>query len=148
MTLTDEHTSVIQEILGVAKKTHHIVSHKPDYNELIRPFRVKALAIPASNILDDVNNLAPEKFFVWDVFRVSIQGFSAGSVAMYYNSAQDDEIANFTQAGSFFFNTGNVFVRDRGESLVFQATGLTGTAYVSMSGLSIHQSILGKYLMS
>src|SRR5579872_6232743 len=142
----DEHASVISEVLGVVKKTHHIVTHKLDYNELIRPFEVRPTAIPSSGILSDVNNFAPESGFFWDVTRITVQTFTNGTVAVYRRSIQDTELVTFTQAGSYWFQDHNLLVISREQALVFQATNLTGTAYVSCEGFSVHNSIMGEYL--
>lgn len=139
--------SKIDEILGITKKSHHhITKPKPDYNELVRWDRVRGMAIPASNLLDDVNVFAPEKFFFWDIKRITVQGFSAGSVACYYESITGDEIFNFTSAGTYLPEDKSIVIRTRIERPVFQATGLSGTAIVSMSYISVHASIWGKYL--
>lgn len=142
----DEHASVIQEMFGVVKKTHHIVTHKPNWNDLIRPFETRPVAIPSSNLLSDANNFAPESGYIWDVTRISIQGFSAGSCSYFRRSAQDTELGTFSNAGTVWFQDHNLLVHSREQLLVFTATGLTGTALVSCEGFSVHQSILGEYL--
>lgn len=142
-----DHGPLIDEILGITKKTHHHLTHHPDYNELIRPFEVRPTAIPASNLLSDVNNFAPESEYIWDVTRISAQTFSAGSVSVFRRSAADTALLTFAAAGTQWFQDHNLLVTSKSNLLVFTATGLTGVAYVSCEGFSVHKSILGKYLM-
>src|SRR6185437_6126850 len=143
-----DHTPILEEILELGKKNHHHLTHKRDYNDLVRPFRIRNYAIPASGILDDVNVFAPEKGFIWDIARITVDTFTSGSVNAYHGSIADDQILTFTQQGSFFFNLHTLLVRDRVERLVFQAMGITGTAYISLFGYSVAESFFGEWLIS
>jgi|SRR6185437_348034 len=139
---------ILDEILEMGKKTHHHLKHShEDLNELIKPFYVPQMQIPASGLLDDVNNFAPERNFVWDVMRVTASGFTSGTVQMYVSNTEGDQILNFPNAGSFFFNEHNFMVLERVRRPVFQLTGTNVNPFIGLEGISIHKSLLGKYLL-
>ncbi len=143
-----DHGDILAEILHHIKKHagHHIPNS--DLNELIKPFYVPQMQIPASGLLDDVNNFAPERGFVWDVMRVTASGYTTGTVAMFTGSTENEQILNFTNPGSFFFNEKNFMVLERVGRPVFLLTGSpTTNPYISMFGISIHMSLFGKYLL-
>lgn len=136
----------ITELIGHARhfRKHHR-THE-DYNSLVKPLEMKPIAIPASGILNDANNFAPEKGYIWVIMRITAGGFTAGSVTAYKGTAQDTFLTTFSAAGTTWLEEKALFITDRGRPITFTATGITGTAMVSVEGLSIHQSILGKYL--
>lgn len=143
-----DHGDILKEILDHIKK--HSKHHVPnaDLNELIKPFYVPQMQIPASGLLDDVNNFAPERNFVWDVMRVTASGYTTGAVAMFTGSIENDQILNFVNPGSVFFNEHNFMVLERVGRPVFLLTGSpTTNPYISMFGISVHVSLLGKYLL-
>lgn len=140
--------SKIDEILGITKKSHHhITKPKPNYNELVKWFEVRPMAIPASNLLSDANNFAPEKGFIWDITRVGAQGFTVGSVSIFRRSQADVQLGSFTSAGNIYYQDHNLIINSRTNLLVFTGTNLTGTAFVSCEGFSVHESVWAKYIM-
>lgn len=147
--MVNEDENGIAEWFKHHHKTFHSNTHSnDDLNKLIVPFRIKATAIPASNLLSDPRIFAPEPDYIWDIMRLTAQTFTAGNVVAYHNSPQDDQIVQWTgQAGSYWFENHSLLVTDRSDALVFQGTSLTGTAYISAAGLSVHKSIIGKYLL-
>jgi hypothetical protein len=130
------------------EKLHHSDHSDTDYNVLIKDFKVQMVAIPASNLLQDARVFSPEPYFIWDILRVTIQGFSGGTVTLYQQSTQADELVVFSNAGSYWFNPHTVITHGPTDMPVFQSASLTGTAYVTVSGLSVHQSIWGRYLLA
>jgi hypothetical protein len=141
-----------QEEMREHIRQHHDKAKK-DYtdaelNYLIKPFDVEPTLIPANNILRDPNNFAPEKDFIWDILRVSGQVFSAGTVSVYLGAITETELFVINPAGSYWFGDHQLLATGKNKTLVFQAAGLSGNAYVSCSGISIHRHILGRYLMA
>ena len=119
-----------------------------EWHDSIRPERVEPYQIPASNILDDVRRFSPPQFYIYDVTRLTAQGFSAGSVAVYIANT-GEQIASFTQAGTLYFNPGgDPFITGQQDRLVFTATGLTGIASVSMGYIKVPYDAIGQYLLS
>jgi hypothetical protein len=139
-----------EELLERIEKHFH--SHNkhqhPDLNQLIRPERVKPYLIPASGLLDDSRTFSPEQEFIWDITRITAQGFSAGTVTTYYTSVGDEQLFEFTEAGTYLPGPKQVFVWDQTTRLVFQSAGLTGSAFVSIAYISVHYSKIADYLFS
>jgi N12 class adenine-specific DNA methylase len=80
--------------------------------------------------------------------RVTASGYTTGTVAMFTGSTENEQILNFTNPGSFFFNEKNFMVLERVGRPVFLLTGSpTTNPYISMFGISIHMSLFGKYLL-
>jgi hypothetical protein len=99
-----------------------------------------------AGVLNVPDMLGPHDGFHWDVRRMSVTGFSAGSVAVFINSPQDEQIANFTTAGVPVFFSTHVILNYR-DSLVFVATGITGNAGVHGQAIQVPTPLLPEYLM-
>jgi hypothetical protein len=129
----------------------HVDKHErtdADWNYLIKPFEIEPTLIPGSNVLRDPNNFAPEKDFVWDIFSITAQTFTAGSVTTYMGSLNGRELVVFNPAGTYWFDSKQILCTGKNKSLVFQAANLTGSAYVSCAGISVHRDVLARYIMS
>lgn len=144
--MDNETMSDVLRHLEFWKRQHHTPD---DLNQLIKPFEVLPTVIPASGILNDPRLFAPEPEFIWSVMRISAQTFTGGTIGVYKGTAQDTQLVTFGSAGSYWFNNQSLFVFDKNRPLTFQVlTSLTGNAYIGVEGISIHKTLIGKWLMA
>lgn len=139
---------LVEEIKEHLHKHHRHEYTDHELNYLVKPFDIEPTLIPANNILRDPNNFAPEKDFIWDVLNVTGQGFTVGSVTVYLGALTSKQLFVINPAGSYWFDQHQILCTGKNKSLVFQSANLTGSAYVSATGISVHRHILGRYLMN
>lgn len=145
--VTEIHEDFLNELMDNSRHIRKHLERTKTLSDDVKWDRIKNYPIPASNFLDDARSFLPEPGYFWDIGRITVQGFTQGSVAVYYNSIYDEEIFNFTTAGTYLPDKMNVPTFGPATRLVFQATSLTGTAVVSISYLSIKIEKLAKYVM-
>ena len=116
-------------------------------DQLLHPEPITGV-IPLSagaGTLDQPDMYGPRDGYWWDVRRITVDGFTAGTVAVYRNNVNTAKIANFTQAGEWTWS-GQMMLRMR-ERLLFVATGITGSVQVDGDAFAISAQVLADYLM-
>jgi hypothetical protein len=100
------------------------------------------------------NLLGPQMSNYWDIHRISVTGYSAGTIAVYLGQNNGDLVANFVtpSAGSIvgcqYFGKAHILLSGN-DSLYFGASGITaagGYLTVSLSGVEIAADLIGDYL--
>lgn len=96
--------------------------------------------------LDVPRLLGPAQGWVFQLDGVGVQGFTAGSVAVFASpvAGLGANILNFASAGPFYARHFR-YLR-YGERLTFSATGITGTVSVWITGLAYTEDIMGEVL--
>jgi hypothetical protein len=73
--------------------------------------------------LEQSNRLGPNRGFCWSIRRLTLAGWTGGTVTIYLNNL---EPIPFAQAGMYTFGRGEVLLKS-GEHFTIQATGYTGS---------------------
>src|SRR5215472_14620015 len=95
--------------------------------------------------LDQRDRYGPMDGFFWDLRRITVDGFTAGSVAVYVNDTNTPRAANFPQPGDFTWSGQRfLFARDR---LIFVATGITGTVQFSGDAINVSMRLYPEYVL-
>jgi hypothetical protein len=87
----------------------------------------------------------PELPYWWDLRTVSLWGFTAGTVTVYLNNVNGEQIGQTTVPGQFTW--GNQELIGPQDSLVFGATGVTGVVNLTVRAIEIQTAWLPEYLM-
>lgn len=90
----------------------------------------------------------PELPYWWDVRSVRLWGFSAGTVTIYRNNpgSLSGEQFGVTATPAEFTWSGQLLLSPQ-DSLVFGATGVTGSVFMAMQAIEVQSSWLPEYLM-
>jgi hypothetical protein len=103
--------------------------------------------IPMPNpTLDIPNLLGPVTGQAWSIGRISIFGFTAGSVSVFIDSVNGNQVDLLSAAGSLKYGKGQLALT-AGHRLVFSSTGLTGTPIINVFGVQMAESLLPEYLI-
>jgi len=116
-----------------------------DLNQLIYPVNLPPLQIGSAGLLDLPDMLGPKLGKWWELFYVVAYGYSAGTVTVYRNSSLGEELFSFSSAG--IWEPSHRYLQGASDRLVFTASGLTGTASVTLGAVEIDASILGLHLL-
>jgi hypothetical protein len=110
-----------------------------DFNPVLAQGSAVVVAAPAQ--------FSPNEGYFWDVRKVTAASFTAGSVAMYKNAANDANAeVVFTQAGSYFFGSGQLILNSN-DFLVFTGSGITGNITISGRAILVRADYLADYLL-
>jgi hypothetical protein len=131
----------VGELAGEMRATRE---RRARLNAMIMPLNIDLQPIPASGTLDQPRLLGPPFGWTWQLDSMGAQGFSAGTIGVFENSTSGIEIFNFTSAGTFFQRHFR-YLRG-GSRLIFQATGITGSPAVWVSGVAFMDQIQGEVL--
>lgn len=94
------------------------------------------------------NLYGPELPFWWDVRSIRVWGFTAGTVTVYRNnpgSLSGEQFGVATSPGEFTWS--NQLLLAPQDSLVFGATGITGSVFVAGQAVEVAAAWLAEYLM-
>lgn len=97
-----------------------------------------------SQTIDLPDQLGPRDGWHWDVRRITCWGFSAGTVAVYRNDANGEQLANFTSAGQFTWS-GQLLLGAR-DRLIFVGSTITGTIRIGGSAIAVADRWWADYL--
>jgi hypothetical protein len=75
---------------------------------------------------DQPDKLQAKTGYIWGIRRLTIQGYSAGTVTAYRNSALGEPVLPFPVPAVNTIGRGELLLMP-GDRLVFSATGITGT---------------------
>lgn len=82
----------------------------------------------------------------WDIKYMVATGFTSGTVSVFLNSSDGDQVYGFPSEGYASFGKGQMFLVP-GERFHFSATGITGTVAVSFGGVQVASPFVGDYLI-
>jgi hypothetical protein len=123
-------------------------ARRAELNGKIMPIDLDLMPIQltaGAGVLDQPRLLGPPLGWTWQLDGIGAQGFTAGSVNTFVNSTVGKSIAPFTAAG-VFYQRHFQFLR-YGQRLIFQASGITGTAAVWVTGVAFADEIQGEVLL-
>ena len=105
------------------------------------------LVVGAGTLLQS-NLYGPELPYWWDVRSVRVWGFTAGTVTVYRNNpaALSGEQFGSTSVPGEFTWSGQLFLSPQ-DTLVFGATGVTGSVFMAMQAIEVVSAWLPEYLM-
>jgi hypothetical protein len=90
--------------------------------------------------------LGPRTGFAWDVRRLTVATFTAGSVNVYVDGQDDTDLRLvFPQAGTYTLN-GSIIL-EANHRLIFAASAITGNASISIAVDQIALAWLPAYLL-
>lgn len=116
----------------------------------IFPFDFNPATVPlaaGAGTLNSPGLYSPNEGYFWDIKKITAASFTAGSVAMYKDAANDanSEVV-FASAGSYFFGTGQLLLNSN-DFLVFVAAGITGNVTISGRAIQVRADYLADYLL-
>lgn len=121
---------------------------------LIRKFYEKAVFVGTNapsvgQLIDDPQTFGPESFYCWDIRRVTVTTFTAGTVNMYQDRVSDDNLEwIFQQTAPVQVYSGSSLGLEEGERLVFvPQTGFTGGLTISIRGYQVPRLLWAEYLL-
>lgn len=95
--------------------------------------------------LDQADRYGPKDGYLWDLRRVTVSGFTAGTVTMYRNDTNGAQLAQWTTPGEWTWSTAQwLKMRDR---LIWVATGITGTVVIDGEAIEVSNQVLPEYLL-
>jgi hypothetical protein len=124
--------------------------------QAIHPFTIPPMPLTITSSAGSIyqpNITGPQMSKYWDVHRISVTGYSAGTVAVYLNQVGAELVANFTTpatgsiVGCQYFGKGHLVLTGN-DSLYFSATGITaasGYLTISIAGVEIESAYIGDY---
>lgn len=115
----------------------------------VRPVYITGIPMTLSGgdgTLNVPNMLGPATGRYWDVHRITVSGFTAGTVTVYDSSTAGDTLLIIASAGSQFLGKAQMLLAPQ-RTLVFSASGITGTVAVSMAMTEIEARWIGDYLL-
>ncbi len=91
------------------------------------------------------NLYGPELPYWWDVRSVALWGWTVGTVTIYRNSTSGEQFGAATTPGEFTWGAQKLIGPQ--DSLVFGATGITGSVFVAGQAIEVESQWLPEYLM-
>jgi hypothetical protein len=91
------------------------------------------------------NLYGPEVGYWWDLRSVKFWGFTAGTVNAYLNLINGEVVGTATTPGEFTWSANNMMAPQ--DTLVFNATGITGVVNMTMRAIEIATAWVPEYLM-
>lgn len=153
--IADVDEAVLGELQRCHKECHEPASTsrklRAEQLYLIQKFYTKftAVAPPIGVTIDMPQTFGPESFYNWDVRRITVTTFTAGTVNMYQDRASDDNLEwIFTVGAPVQIYSGSSLGLEEGERLVFvPETGFTGNLTISIRGYQVPRLLWAEYLL-
>lgn len=135
----------LEVVLG--RVARHLDRQAREHDEMIQLLNVVPIAgiLTATGTLDNPDMLGPKDGYWWDLRRLTLSGFSAGTVALYRNSANGAQLANWTQTGEWTWSAAQ-WLRPR-DRMIFVATGITGAVIVDGDAVEVSTRMLPQYVL-
>lgn len=111
----------------------------------LQPMTLTGSSPNLTGTLDIPEMFGPRASWGWQLDGMGAQGFTTGSVSVYLNSTNAEEIFSFSSAGVFYQRKFRFL--NQSQRLVFSATGITGTVAVWLSGVQFHDSVSGRIVI-
>jgi hypothetical protein len=118
----------------------------------VHPFSIPPMPMPitsSAGTLNIPNILGPQTGNYWDVHRISVTGFSAGTVSVYLGQNGAELLAVFSTAGVLLNGKAQILLNGN-DAMYFAGTSITaatGYVTVSVAGVEIAASCIGDYLL-
>jgi len=115
-----------------------------------RPVPILPGQVPLSSgagTLDVPDRMGPKDGYWWDVRRLTLWGFTAGTVSVYLNDSTTlgEQLASCTLPGQFTWS-GQLLLGSR-DRLVVVASGVTGSVSAAGQAIEVSAQALPDYLM-
>lgn len=103
-------------------------------------------AATGSGTFDFPDRFGPKDGFKWDVRRIAISGFTAGTVTLLKNDpVNGPTLATWSQFGEWTWSKQQwLESRDR---LIFVAAGITGNVIIDGEAIAVSQQVYAEYVM-
>jgi hypothetical protein len=102
-------------------------------------------ALNGNGTLDYADRYGPTDGFLWDVRRITVSGFSAGTVTVYKNDVNSTALWVFPSVGEKLWSSQQwLRARDR---LIFVAAGITGNVQVDGNAHLVSEQLLAEYIL-
>jgi hypothetical protein len=141
--------SVDVQLAGGIRRIEHALARHPaltgDLNQLIYPVNVPPMQITSTGVLDLPDMLGPKLGKWWEIWYVSAQGYTGGTVDCYRNSQLGELLFTFSQAG--IWEPSHRYLQGGSDRMVFTASGLTGSASITFGAVEIDATVLGLHLL-
>lgn len=95
---------------------------------------------------DQPDYLGPKDGYWWELHRLTVWGFTAGTVTVYKNSSNGTRLAQFAQAGEWTWSGNMQWLAPR-DRLIFVAAGITGSVQIDGMAIEVSAQTLPSYLI-
>lgn len=92
----------------------------------IQQVPIVSTQLAGSGTIDQPDAMMAKTGYIWGIRRLTVTGFSAGTVTIYKNAAGGEPVAPFPAAAVFTYGKGQLLLMP-GERLVIVGSGITGT---------------------
>ena len=99
----------------------------------------------AGATIDVIDRTQVKDSYWWDVRRLSCWGFTAGSVNVFLNDPNGEQIASFPQAGQWSWG-GQLLMAPRDRLVAVVASNITGSVFFAGQVIEVASTILPQYL--
>jgi hypothetical protein len=141
--------SVDVQLAGGIRRIEHALARHPaltgDLNQLIYPVNLPPMQITSTGVLDLPDMLGPKLGKWWEIWYVTAQGYTGGTVDCYRNSQLGELLFTFSQAG--IWEPSHRYLQGGSDRMVFTASGLTGSASITFGAVEIDATVLGLHLL-
>lgn len=113
------------------------------------PLTANSFTAGGTGIIDSSETLRVHDGYYWSVRRLTLSGFTAGTVTAYRNSAipgVGEPLVPATVAATLTFGRGEMLLSP-GDRIVLQCTGITGTVQVNGAADMFEMAFLASYIL-
>lgn len=140
-------TATFGRLAGAIEQDTRLRRAERELAQQIYNIVVEQVPIPSTNTLDQPNLFGPRQGYQWDMRIMVAQGFTGGTVTVYRNSSNGEQMFTFSSAGLWEIPHKSRILRP-GDRLVFVGSGLSGgTASISFEATEFPAGLLGAYLL-
>lgn len=125
------------------RKQHHDKLSQEIYQQPFTPLQIPLVA--GGGTLDLPGQLSPQRGFMWCVRRLTLSGYTAGSVVPWIDDFEPILLPNSGAAQTVFIGKAE-WLLDSGQRLKFIASGITGTVQVNGAADVFPRNLLPIYL--
>lgn len=101
--------------------------------------------VAGAGTLQQGNLYGPEVPYWWDLRTISFWGFTAGTVTVFLNNVNGEELGSTTTAGQFTWSAQELLGPQ--DNVIFVASGVTGSVNLSLRAIEVETAWLPEYLM-
>lgn len=134
----------IEGLTEEMRKQHQREQRKAQAIRVIPLAPPQATAAPFT--IDTPDLLMAKTGYYWDVRRLSLSGWSAGSVTVYRNASGGEPVALFATPGILVYGKAHLVLHP-GEKLVAVGTGITGFVQLNGDVVAIESWLFPSYLL-
>jgi hypothetical protein len=140
-------SGTLEVVLGrVAKALDRQAQRDMRLSQLVNVVPIMG-ALPGNGTLDYPDRYGPTDGFLWDVRRITVSGFSAGTVTLFKNDVNSTQLyqwATTTPTEKTWSSQLWLRARDR---LIFVAAGITGTVQLDGNAHLVSEQLLAEYIL-